>query len=186
MTGSNTQYILNIYNMVRSLLSQPLSSKSKRCALDLQVRFRIFNLALTILATMRFYKSIFKGCDDTVAFQYQAYLFIWQYFGNKNKFCTRNSGELLQNDIDLIKETLDLLNADTNMTAFCTDGEGAATALNESTSRIHGFKGTCRFSSSEARKDKETYRTVQSPVYVPGAIHATIEVQETPPVIDRR
>ena len=174
--------------MVRSLLNQPLSSKSKRCALDLQVRFRIFNLALSILATMRFYKTIFRDFSDPVAFQYQAYTFIWQYFGNKNKFCTRNSGELLQNDIDLIKETLDLLNGDTNMAPFCSEGEYAVTQLNDFLNKMHGGKGTCRFAPGDSgfRGNGLVYRIVQSPVSIPGNLQGRIEVLEQPPGIDMR
>ena len=177
---------MNIYGMTRTLLAQPLSSKSKRCALDLQVRFRLFNLALTILRAMRLYSSTFKDHSDIIEFQYQAYGFIWQYFGNKSKFCTRNSGQLLQNDVHLIKETLELLNTDTNMMQFCADPEGGVNKLNGYVYTVHGCKGTCRFSAGEPDRCKEAYRVVQSPVCIPGGHHADIQVQELPDPVDIR
>ncbi len=185
--GSNTQYILGIYTMIKTLLFQPLSSKSKKSALDLQVRFRIFNLALTILSAMRLYSGTFKDFSDTIGFQYQAYVFIWQYFGSKNKFCTRSNGELIQNDIRLLKETLALLDTDANMILFCADAEAAVNGLNQSLSKLHGCKGVCHFSPSGiACKSKEIYRMVQSPVHFPGNLRASIDVQEMPPTIDLR
>jgi hypothetical protein len=100
--------MLSVYVIVKNMISQPLTRKSKHCALDLKIRFKIFNLALIILKIMRIYTSIFKSYADVIEFQYQAYLFIWQYFRNKNKYCPRNSGELFQNDIALLKETIEV------------------------------------------------------------------------------
>ena len=93
---------------MKNVISQQLTHKSEHCALDLQIRFKIFNLALIILKIMRIYTSIFKSHADVIEFQYQAYLFIWQYYGNKNKYCPRNSGELFQDDIALLKETIEV------------------------------------------------------------------------------
>lgn len=91
------------------MISKSLTNRSKRCPLDLQIRFKIFNLALNLLKIMRFYNNIFRNHAEVIEFQYHAYLFIWQYFCNKNKYCPRNSGELFQNDVDLLKQTIGVI-----------------------------------------------------------------------------
>jgi len=182
--GKNTRDLLVIYKMVKNLMDLPLTTKSKKCALDLQVRFRIFNLALLLLNMMRFYKDIFKSYSDAIEFQYKAYKFIWQFFGNKNKFCTRNSGELLQNDIDLLKETIELLHLDTNMAKYCENGAGYVENLNDYLRNLQNHNGSCRFVFNLEKTGHETYKIVQAPFEQIGGIKAKIEVQKIFKILD--
>ena len=94
--------------MVKSMLKQQLTKDSKNCAADIQVRFRIFNLALSLLSVMRLYREIFKEFTEAIHFQYLAYQFIWQYFDSKNKFLNKESGKSLGADVNLLKITVDV------------------------------------------------------------------------------
>lgn len=90
------------------MLKQQLVKDSKNCTADIQVRFRIFNLALSLLSVMRLYREIFKEFSEAIQFQYLAYQFIWQYFDSKNKFLNKDSGKSLGADVNLLKTTVDV------------------------------------------------------------------------------
>ena len=102
----------SLFNAVKGLVSSSLTTKCKKCGWNLRARFRIFNLSLKLLQVLRLHKAGLANVIESaeaVLFQYKAYQFAWQYFGGKQKFCTRTYGDFLREDVDVLKETLQVV-----------------------------------------------------------------------------
>ena len=75
---------------------------------DLQIRFKLFNVSLSICNKLRTNKEMFNKLTNAVQFQYTAYVYIWQYFNSKFKFNSRKDGKLLEEDIAILRESLEV------------------------------------------------------------------------------